>query len=70
MTRSVVKALAVAAMVGVSVLSLSGLYLHLLFIWIWSLSASAYAEPATAGELWGRWHGGWGWGDPGYWAQA
>jgi len=68
MTRSVVKALAVAAMVGVSVLSLSGFYLHLLFIW--SLSASAYAEPATAGELWGRWHGGWGWGDPGYWAQA
>src|SRR5262245_50270083 len=57
MTRTIVKALTVAAVMGVSALI---------------LPAPAEAGHGWGGHGWGggHWHGGWGWGGPGYWGAG
>jgi hypothetical protein len=61
MTRTLMKALGVAALMGVSALS---------------LPATAEAGHGWGGHGWGgrgwngHWHGGWGWGGPGYWGAG
>ena len=57
MTRTIVKALMVAAVMGVSALI---------------LPAPAEAGHGWGGHGWGggHWHGGWGWGGPGYWGAG
>jgi hypothetical protein len=57
MTRTFMKALAVAAMMGLGALS---------------LSAPADAGHGWGGHGWGggHWRGGWGWGGPGYWGAG
>ncbi|MGB3037745.1 MAG: hypothetical protein WBB72_10220, partial [Methyloceanibacter sp.] len=57
MTRTIIKALTVAAVMGVNALI---------------LPAQAEAGHGWGGHGWGggHWHGGWGWGGPGYWGAG